>query len=80
MFTKALFIKTLYFLRWLGLLSGRRVNIFSVVMDDLWLLIRMPVALLFNRDNHSREDMEVVPIDHNSSWTTDQRVAKENFG
>ena len=56
------------------------MHIILVVMDGLWLLIRMPVALLFNRDNHSREDMEVVPIDHNSSWTTDQRVAKENFG
>ncbi|KAK3099849.1 hypothetical protein FSP39_010733 [Pinctada imbricata] len=41
--------------------------------------MNLPVAQHFNQDNHSWEDMEVVPIDHNVSWTTDQRVAKENF-
>ncbi|KAK3090867.1 hypothetical protein FSP39_015326 [Pinctada imbricata] len=41
--------------------------------------VNLPVAQHFNQDNHSWEDMEVVPIDHNVSWTIDQRVAKENF-
>ena len=41
--------------------------------------MHLPVAQHFNLDHHSWEDMIVVPIDHNSTWTTDQRVAKENF-
>ncbi|KAK3107779.1 hypothetical protein FSP39_022084 [Pinctada imbricata] len=41
--------------------------------------MNLPVAQHFNQDNHSWEDMQVVPIDHNVSWTIDQRVAKENF-
>ena len=39
----------------------------------------LPVGRHFNSDNHSWEDMIVVAIDHDSSWTTEQRVAKENF-
>ena len=41
--------------------------------------IDLSVGRHYNLDNYSLEDMIVVGIDHDPSWTTEQRVAKENF-
>ena len=41
--------------------------------------IAQPVAKHFNLVNHSIENLRVIPIEQNSSWSDKSRRAKENF-
>ena len=41
--------------------------------------VELPVAAHFNKENHDSSNLSLVEIDHNPTWSDEQRKQKENF-